>query len=122
MVLPFTGWCCRTCYPDQHCWWSCYRLFEDVSTRHVAIMTLVGAFSVVSWVMPFILAKASNLNYVTPVGDILAVYGAAILAVWLVMFTLMNGIVRLQNVARRAAAMTLQPNADWEKDGLQAPA
>jgi len=96
-----------------------YRLFDQVGSRRVAVMTLVGAFSVVSWVMPFVLAKASNLNYVTPVGDILAFYAAAILGVWVAMFALMRSIAGLQGMARRAAAMTLKQNDDWEIDGLK---
>ena len=99
-----------------------YRLFDDVSTAYIAKMTLVGAFSFVSWTMPFVLAKASNLNYVTPVGTILAAYAGLILVAWLGMFGLICGITRLQDIARRVAAMTLQPSADWERDGMRAAA
>ena len=37
--------------------------------------------------MPFVLAKASTLKYVTPVQHVLAVYLVGLLAVWIGMFT-----------------------------------
>jgi hypothetical protein len=81
------------------------RLFDEVARRDVAIMTLCGSFSFVSWTVPFVLAKASTLNYVTPVHSILLVYGVLLLSVWLGMFVMMSSIIRAQSFARTAAAM-----------------
>ena len=39
------------------------RLFDDVAKRNVALMTLCGSFSFVSWTVPFFFAKATSLNY-----------------------------------------------------------
>ena len=53
--------------------------------------------------MPFVLAKASTLKYVTPVQHVLAVYLVGLLAVWIGMFTATSIIKWLQVFARNAA-------------------
>jgi hypothetical protein len=80
------------------------RLFDGVAHREVAFMTLCGSFSFVSWTVPLVLAKATTLNYVTPVQNILTVYAALLLLVWFGMFALMSSIVRAQAYARTVAA------------------
>lgn len=82
------------------------RLFDEIAHRHVAIMTLFGSISFVSWTVPFVLAKASSLNYVTPVQDILAMYVVLVLAVWFAMFTVMSAILSAQSYTRNAAALS----------------
>ena len=92
------------------------RLFDGISRTRLAGMTFLGSVSLVSWTLPFVLGKATELNYVTPVLEILAVYGASILVVWPTMFTVMSSIHRIQSYLRRAASLTLMPNDAWESD------
>jgi hypothetical protein len=95
------------------------RLFDGVSINDVAMMTLIGSFSFVSWTMPMILAKASELNYVTPIEVILAVYALCVLIAWLVLFITMSSIATLQRLAQRAAAMTLKTTDEWESEPVR---
>ena len=90
------------------------RLFDDVAKRNVALMTLCGSFSFVSWTVPFFFAKATSLNYVTPVQDILAVYLIFLLLMWFAMFTVMSAILRAQAYARNAEALSAptRPSSD----------
>jgi hypothetical protein len=90
------------------------RLFDGMKRPLLAAFTLAGSVSFVSWTTPFILGKASELNYVTPMWIILAAYAAAVLAVWAIMFTFMNGLTWIQNAARQAAAATVLPSDFWE--------
>ncbi len=90
------------------------RLFDGMKRPLLAAFTLAGSVSFVSWTTPFILGKASELNYVTPMWIILAAYAAAVLAVWAIMFTFMNGLTWIQNAARQAAAATVLPSDAWE--------
>jgi hypothetical protein len=92
------------------------RLFDGVDGNDIGLMTLIGSFSLVSWVMPMVLAKATGLNYVTPVEIVLAVYAACVLFVWLALFAMSSSISNLQDMARRVAATTLQRNDPWEDE------
>jgi hypothetical protein len=85
------------------------RLFDGVARREVAIMTLCGSFSFVSWTVPLVLAKATSLNYVTPIQSILLVYAVLLLTVWLGMYLTMSSIARAQMFARTAAAVNPHP-------------
>jgi hypothetical protein len=91
------------------------RLFEHASTKQIFGMTLLGSISLVSWTVPFILGKASELNYVTPMLNILAVYATCIVVIWLLMFTVMSSISNIQEYLRRAAHLTMQRSANWER-------
>jgi hypothetical protein len=91
------------------------RLFDNTTTKQVVGMTFLGSVSLVSWTLPFVLGKASELNYVTPIWGILMVYAFCVLVAWLGMFTVMSTIRRIQDFVRRTAALTLQPSANWEK-------
>lgn len=91
-----------------------YRLFADMPRRYIGVLALLGSISVVSWSVPFVLGKASELNYVTPIWNILGVYAICVLAVWFAMFVVMSSISRIQTALRRIAAKTLQPNSMWE--------
>ncbi len=90
------------------------RLFDQLNRSHVALLTLMGSISFVSWTMPFVLGKASELNYVTPMHVILAAYCMAISAAWGGMFTMVCGLTRIQAFVRTAAARTLQESDTWE--------
>jgi hypothetical protein len=90
------------------------RIFEMAKKRETLLLTLVGSLSFVSWTTPFILGKASELNYVTPMWMIMAAYFAAVFAMWATMFVIMSSISKLQSFARRAANATLQHSANWE--------
>jgi hypothetical protein len=91
------------------------RLFDHTSAKQVFGMTALGSISLVSWTVPFILGKASELNYVTPMLNILAVYAGSILLIWLLMFTTMSSIRNIQDYLRRAAHLTMQRSANWER-------
>jgi hypothetical protein len=90
------------------------RLFDGMSGPMLAAFVFAGSISFVSWTTPFILGEASELNYVTPMWIILAAYSIAVLVVWAIMFTLMNGLTWIQNAVRKAAAATVLPSDFWE--------
>jgi hypothetical protein len=94
------------------------RLFDGMKRTTLAGFTLAGSISFVSWVTPFILGKASELNYVTPMWEILAVYLAAVMLVWASMFALMSGLTWIQNAVRKIAAATVRPSDHWENLGV----
>jgi hypothetical protein len=94
------------------------RLFESADAKQIAGMTLLGGISLVSWTVPFVLGKASELNYVTPMFSILAIYGLCIAVAWALLFTVMSSIRRIQDMVKRAAEVTLMPNEVWEKMAL----
>lgn len=75
-------------------------LFEHISNRHAALLTGVGAISFCSWFAPFILGKASELNYTTPMLPIFGAYVCAVLIVWIGMFTVMSCIGAIQSGMR----------------------
>jgi hypothetical protein len=94
------------------------RLFEGAGRTQIAALTLIGAISVTSWIAPFVLGKASELNYVTPMMTILAVYGAGIAVMWTGLFTVMSSITRIQMFFSNLAAKTYQNSDDWENADL----
>lgn len=68
------------------------RLFDGMRRSLLAAFTFSGSVSLVSWTIPFILGKASELNYVTPMWVILAAYAVVVLAIWATMFSAMNSL------------------------------
>ncbi len=90
------------------------RLFSGLKLRNVGLFTLVASISFVSWTVPFVLGKASELNYVTPMWEILAVYAGCVAAMWLGMFTFAASLTKLQTLALSAAARSVPENAPWE--------
>lgn len=97
------------------------RLFARVTSRELLLLTLVGSVSFVSWVTPFVLGKASELNFVTPMWKILACYGAALCLVWAGMFAIATSLTRLQALARKIAANTLLQSEAWENAEFAPP-
>ncbi len=92
------------------------RLFDNVGKLQLALLTFIGSVSFVSWTTPFILGKASELNYVTPMWIILAVYVAAVFIMWAALYAVMSSIAIIQRVVIKAASMTVQPSEDWENN------
>jgi hypothetical protein len=90
------------------------RLFDGVEINQIALLTGIGAISFTSWVTPFILGKASELNYVTPMSTILLCFVGAAIAVWLGMFTLMSSLSSIQSAILNLAAKTVRPSEVWE--------
>jgi hypothetical protein len=90
------------------------RIFEMANKRETLLLTLVGSVSFVSWTTPFVLGKASELNYVTPMWVIMAFYFAALFVTWFLMFVIMSSVSKLQNFAVKAANATLQQSSYWE--------
>lgn len=90
------------------------RLFSGLGKRHIALFTMVASISFVSWTVPFVLGKASELNYVTPMWSILAVYAGCVAAMWFGMFTLMASLTKLQSFAVKAVASSVPESAQWE--------
>jgi hypothetical protein len=62
------------------------RLFQDLAAGDIAALTLVASLSSVSWLTPFFLGVASELNFVTPIESILSIYAMAILLAWVTLF------------------------------------
>jgi hypothetical protein len=77
------------------------RLFEGRSNRHVMMFTFVASVSAVSWITPFILGKASELNFVVPASTILIAYASAVAFAWGGMLLLTSGIVSIQADVRQ---------------------
>jgi hypothetical protein len=90
------------------------RLFDGVEISQMAVLTGIGAISFTSWITPFVLGKASELNYVTPMSTILVCYFAAVTAVWLGMFTMLSSLNSIQTAVLNFAAKTVQPSEVWE--------
>ena len=91
-----------------------HRLFAGLKARHIAVFTMVASISFVSWTVPFVLGKASELNYVMPMWEIMAIYGACVGLLWAGMFTLMASLTKLQSFALLAASRSVPENAHWE--------
>jgi hypothetical protein len=90
------------------------RIFEMANRRETLLLTLVGSVSFVSWTVPFVLGKASELNYVTPMWVIMSAYISAVISAWAIMFVIMSSVSKLQNFAIKAANATLQQSSNWE--------
>jgi hypothetical protein len=71
------------------------RMFESEPNKHLLLFTLVASVSAISWFTPFILGKASELNFVVPASTILLAYIAAVLVTWGGMVVLTAGITML---------------------------
>ena len=63
------------------------RLFDNLSANALAGLALIGAISSVSWFAPFLLGTAAELNFKVKMEDVLSVYAMAVVAAWLVIFT-----------------------------------
>jgi hypothetical protein len=90
------------------------RLFDNVEINYIALLTGIGAISLTSWITPFILGKASELNYVTPMSTILLCFLGALITVWLSMFTIITSLRSIQSVMLNLAAKTVKPSEAWE--------
>jgi hypothetical protein len=91
------------------------RLFDGTTARQIAGMTFLGSVSLVSWSLPFILGKASGLNFITPMSSILATYLACILAVWLGLFAFMNCIRSIQLLAAKQSIDPAMAAKSWDE-------
>ena len=98
------------------------RVLDNVTSMERSLLSLVGSVSFTSWMTPFILGKASELNYVTPMWLILLVYTSAVLTLWGMLYALAGSLGMLQKFALRAAASTVQENASWENGEQAEPA
>lgn len=90
------------------------RLFDGMKRGTIAAFTLAGSISFVSWTTPFILGKASELNYVTPMWLILAIFVLAVLVMWASMFAMMSGLTWMQGMVHKVATKTVRPSDVWE--------
>jgi hypothetical protein len=91
-----------------------YRLFDEIPRRYLAALTFLGSVSIVSWTIPFVLGKATELNYITPFWVIMAAYGACLFSFWVVLYLFMASLSRVQKALRKLALSSLQPNEQWE--------
>jgi hypothetical protein len=71
------------------------RMFESEPNKQLLLFTLVASVSAISWFTPFILGKASELNFVVPATTILLAYVSAVLVTWGGMVVLTGGITML---------------------------
>jgi hypothetical protein len=90
------------------------RLFDNVGSMQLAVLTFIGSVSFVSWTVPFVLGKASELNYVTPMWIILAFYFVAVVTMWAGLYMVMSSITTIQRMVVKAANLTVQPSDHWE--------
>jgi hypothetical protein len=90
------------------------RLFDGVEINQIALLTGIGAISFTSWITPFILGKASELNYVTPMSTILLCFVGAVMTMWLGMFTVLTSLSSIQSTILNLAAKTVRPSEVWE--------
>jgi hypothetical protein len=88
------------------------RLFDGLANKVVAAFTLVAGISVVSWFTPFVLGKASELNFVTPMAVILGIYFLAVFFAWGGLLLVMSAVTTIQEQARDYEASLVQPEAD----------
>ncbi len=93
-----------------------YRLFDEIPRRYLAALTLLGSVSIVSWTVPFVLGKATELNYVTPFWVIMSAYGICLISFWVVLYFLMASLSKVQKTIRKIALSTLQSSAQWEQE------
>lgn len=91
-----------------------YRLLFKIRRATVARFCFVASISFMSWTIPFILGKASELNFVTPMWLILSVYAGCVIGLWGIMFLIMIGLLRIQRFALWFAAGTARENSVWE--------
>lgn len=92
------------------------RLFDGTTERQIAGMTFLGSVSLVSWSLPFVLGKASGLNFITPMSSILAVYLVCILAAWLSLFVFMTCIRNIQVLAARQSVDPAIVEMNWDEE------
>jgi len=91
-------------------------MFAGLPRRQIAVLTGLGAVSFTSWTVPFVLGKASELNYVTPVAPILSVYLGALLTVWGGLFVVASSIGAIQRRVLRGIEAIMRPSESWERD------
>jgi hypothetical protein len=91
------------------------RMFESEPNKQLLLFTLVASVSAISWFTPFILGKASELNFVVPASTILLAYVAAVLVTWGGMVVLTGGISMLlaslrEEIAEAKEIATFKPS------------
>ncbi len=91
------------------------RLFDGTTERQIAGMTFLGSVSLVSWSLPFVLGKASGLNFTTPMSSILAVYLVCILAAWFGLFAFMTCIRNIQMLAANQPIDAAMAEMNWDE-------
>lgn len=72
------------------------RLFDASTPNETAALCFVAAVSSVSWIVPFVLGTASELNYRVAVEDVLGAYANLIIIVWLAMYILADASTLLK--------------------------
>jgi hypothetical protein len=88
------------------------RLFDGLANRVIAVFTLVAGISVVSWFTPFVLGKASELNFVTPMPLILMIYFLAVFFAWGGLLLVMSAVTTIQEQARDYEASLSRADAE----------
>ncbi len=72
------------------------RLFDDEPNKQILKFTFIASLSAVSWFTPFVLGKASELNFVVPASTILLAYVCAVFGSWGAMLVVTGGITSIQ--------------------------
>ena len=73
------------------------RLFDAKTPNETAALCFVAAVSSVSWIVPFVLGTASELNYKVTFGFVLGAYANLILIAWLAMYILADASTLLDD-------------------------
>jgi hypothetical protein len=79
-------------------------LFDELKPRAIWGIALVGAVSTVSWIFPFVLGKASELNYVVPAWEILVSWAMALLVTWLALGAIIRLVNKFHDYVHRVAS------------------
>ncbi len=100
-----------------------HRLFDGKPNSQIMMFTFVASLSAVSWFTPFVLGKASELNFVVPATTILFAYCCAVVFMWGGMLVLTSGITSIQANVRQEyeGAMPSNSYGDSYGDSFGAP-
>ncbi len=73
------------------------KLFDAETPNETAALCFVASVSSVSWIVPFVLGTASELNYKVAVEDVLGAYANLIMIAWLAMYILADASTLLKD-------------------------
>jgi hypothetical protein len=66
------------------------RLFDGRGKAELAGLAFIASVSTISWIAPFVLGTAAELNYKVSVGGVLAVYAATVVLTWIGVVVALN--------------------------------
>jgi hypothetical protein len=82
------------------------RLFDGLLLSECAGLSLIASISSMSWVFPFVLGTASELNHKVSVGAVLGVYALLVMLVWMVILFAINWLLAPFDETNNASVST----------------